>query len=187
MKKDAKLWNFDFTDWSDAEAIVARKKGFVFHAVAIAENSVGGRYYMTSYAWQGGKIRYKQGFNVADCKPYKEGNMDKLKAELKRIKRNSNELKTKVESQTSTITRLANQAEKLNARVDSLEKDKTNLTVLLDECRGDLVEAEKDNKRLKNKVNNQERQMIAIQWHKGNLNTLGKIFAYLIKTIGIKK
>ena len=66
----ANLWNFNFTDWSKAEAVKAFGQGEVVDVVAEATNSLGGKYYMTAYSYNGGAIRQTNGFNVKDCEDY---------------------------------------------------------------------------------------------------------------------
>lgn len=69
--RDANLWNFNFTKWSDAKAIGSYPAGYVVsNVVAIATNSLGGQYYMTSYSYDNGAIKATNGFNIADVKDY---------------------------------------------------------------------------------------------------------------------
>lgn len=64
------LWNFNFTDWAKAQAVQAYGKGSVIDVVAIATNSLGGKYYMTAYSYNNGAIRATNGFNIKDCSDY---------------------------------------------------------------------------------------------------------------------
>lgn len=66
----ANLWNFNFTDWSKAEAVKAFENGSVIDVVAVAKNALGGEYYMTAYSYNGGSIRQTNGFNVKDAIDY---------------------------------------------------------------------------------------------------------------------
>lgn len=66
----ANLWNFNFTDWSKAEAVKAFDNGSVIDVVAVAKNALGGEYYMTAYSYNGGSIRQTNGFNVKDAIDY---------------------------------------------------------------------------------------------------------------------
>jgi len=68
--RSSNLWNFNFTDWSKAQAVQPFPAGNLVDVVAIATNSVGGRYYMTSYSYNNGAIRATNGFNVVDCEDY---------------------------------------------------------------------------------------------------------------------
>jgi len=69
--RDANLWNFNFTRWADAKAVGSYPSGYVVsNVVAIATNSLGGKYYMTEYSYNNGAIRATNGFNVADVKDY---------------------------------------------------------------------------------------------------------------------
>lgn len=70
LKVSANLWNFNFTDWSKAQAVKAHGQGSVIDVVAIATNALGGKYYMTAYSYNNGAIRATNGFNVADCEDY---------------------------------------------------------------------------------------------------------------------
>lgn len=70
LKYAANLWDFNFTDWAKARAVQGYPKGHAIEAVAIATNALGGKYYMTAYSYNGGKIRATNGFNVADCEEY---------------------------------------------------------------------------------------------------------------------
>lgn len=64
------LWNFNFTDWSKAQSIQPYQAGTVIDVVAIATNSLGGKYYMTAYSYNEGAIRATNGFNTKDCEDY---------------------------------------------------------------------------------------------------------------------
>jgi len=64
------LWDFNFTSWSSAKAIKTYGAGELIDVVAIATNSLGGRYYMTAYSFNEGNIRATNGFNVVDVKDY---------------------------------------------------------------------------------------------------------------------
>lgn len=66
----ANLWNFNFTDWSKAQAVKAYENGAVIDVVAVAKNSLGGEYYMTAYSYNGGAIRQTNGFNIKDAVDY---------------------------------------------------------------------------------------------------------------------
>jgi hypothetical protein len=69
--RDANLWNFNFTKWSDAKAVGSYPNGYVVsNVVAIATNAVGGKYYMTGYSYNNGAIRATNGYNVNDVKNY---------------------------------------------------------------------------------------------------------------------
>jgi N-acetylmuramoyl-L-alanine amidase len=69
--RDANLWNFNFTSWSTAKAVGSYPTGYVVsNVVAIATNSLGGKYYMTEYSYNNGAIRATNGFNVKDVKDY---------------------------------------------------------------------------------------------------------------------
>lgn len=70
LTKDANLWNFNFNDWSKAQAVKAFAAGEVVDVVAIAKNALGGEYYMTAYSYNNGAIRQTNGFNKADCIDY---------------------------------------------------------------------------------------------------------------------
>jgi len=72
LNKSAVLWDFAFNNWSDAKAIKGYQKGHVIDVVAQATNSLGGKYYMTAYSYNGGNIRYTHGFNVVDCDDFTE-------------------------------------------------------------------------------------------------------------------
>lgn len=64
------LWNFNFTDWSKAQAVKPFDTGAVVDVVAIAKNALGGEYYMTAYSYNDGAIRQTNGFNIKDCVDY---------------------------------------------------------------------------------------------------------------------
>lgn len=70
--RDTYLWNFNFTDWSKAKKATNEvyKKGRVVDVVAVATNSLGGRYLMTAYSYNGGKINATNGWNEKDTKDY---------------------------------------------------------------------------------------------------------------------
>ena len=70
LKVAANLWNFNFTDWTKAQAIQPYGAGSVIDVVAVAKNALGGRYYMTAYSYNDGAIRATNGFNVNDCEDY---------------------------------------------------------------------------------------------------------------------
>jgi len=72
LKRAANLWNFNFTDWAKAQSVGSYPAGYVIDVVAVATNAVGGKYYMTAYSYDGGKIRATNGFNTADCDDFKE-------------------------------------------------------------------------------------------------------------------
>ena len=69
-KQLANLWDFNFTEWSDAKAIKAFNAGDTIDVVAIATNARGGKYYMTAYSYNDGNIRATNGINVVDVKDY---------------------------------------------------------------------------------------------------------------------
>lgn len=69
--RNANLWDFNFTDWSKAKPVKGFKKGERLDVVAIATNSLGGKYYMTEYSYNGGKIRATNGININDARDYK--------------------------------------------------------------------------------------------------------------------
>jgi len=64
------LWNFNFTNWTKAQAVQPYGQGSVIDVVAIAKNALGAEYYMTAYSYNNGAIRATNGFNVKDCKDY---------------------------------------------------------------------------------------------------------------------
>lgn len=70
LVRTANLWNFDFNAWANAKSIQTYQQGYVIDVVAEATNSLGGKYYMTAYSYDEGRIRATNGFNVADCKDY---------------------------------------------------------------------------------------------------------------------
>lgn len=72
LVRNANLWNFNFTKWSDAQSIKDYPAGYVIDVVAEATNALGGKYYMTAYSYNGGQVRATNGFNTADCKDYVE-------------------------------------------------------------------------------------------------------------------
>jgi hypothetical protein len=67
LKWAANLWNFNFAAWNQAKSIQGYPAGYVITVVAIGKNSLGGKYYMTAYSYDDGRIRATNGFNVADC------------------------------------------------------------------------------------------------------------------------
>ena len=70
LKVAANLWNFNFTDWSKAQAVKPYGAGSVIDVVAVATNALGGKYYMTAHSYDEGRIRATHGFNVKDCEDY---------------------------------------------------------------------------------------------------------------------
>lgn len=74
LKYAANLWNFNFTDWSKAQAVKGYPAGFVIDVVAEATNALGGKYYMTAHSYNNsGKSAVPfatNGFNAVDCKDY---------------------------------------------------------------------------------------------------------------------
>lgn len=71
LTRDANLWNFNFTSWSNAKSVGSYPKGHVIsNVVAIARNALGGEYYMTEYSYNNGAIRATNGFNKSDVKDY---------------------------------------------------------------------------------------------------------------------
>jgi len=70
LTRATNLWNFNFTDWSKAQAVKAYENGAVIDVVAVAKNALGGEYYMTAYSYNGGAIRQTNGFNVKDAVDY---------------------------------------------------------------------------------------------------------------------
>lgn len=68
--RTANLWNFNFSDWSKAQAVKPYGAGELIDVVAIATNALGGKYYMTAYSYNEGNIRSTNGFNVVDCEDY---------------------------------------------------------------------------------------------------------------------
>jgi N-acetylmuramoyl-L-alanine amidase CwlA len=71
LTRDANLWNFNFTKWSDAKSVGSYPAGHVIDVVAEATNQLGGKYLMTAYSYNNGAIRATNGFNTADVKDYK--------------------------------------------------------------------------------------------------------------------
>ena len=71
MIRIANLWNFNFSDWSKAQAVKVYGKDELIDVVAIAKNALGGEYYMTAYSYNNGSIRQTSGFNIKDCEDYK--------------------------------------------------------------------------------------------------------------------
>lgn len=70
LNKDANLWNFNYTDWNNAQPIKAYTKGEkIDNIVAIATNGLGAKYYVTEYSYQN---HITNGFNVVDCDDYIE-------------------------------------------------------------------------------------------------------------------
>ncbi|MGI9028165.1 MAG: peptidoglycan recognition protein family protein [Candidatus Saccharimonadales bacterium] len=71
--RPTRLWDFNFTDYSKAQAIgEVYPAGWTVDVVAQATNQLGSKYLMTAYSYDGGKIRYTRGFNVVDTKDYVE-------------------------------------------------------------------------------------------------------------------
>lgn len=68
--RTANLWNFNFSDWSKAQAVKTYGQDELIDVVAIATNALGGKYYMTAYSYNDGNIRSTNGFNVVDCADY---------------------------------------------------------------------------------------------------------------------
>jgi len=74
--RTANLWNFNFTEWSKAQAANPAEfangypQGYTIDVVAEATNALGGKYYMTAYSYNQGNIRATNGFNVKDTKDY---------------------------------------------------------------------------------------------------------------------
>lgn len=66
--RNASLWDFDFTSWNNAKAVKGYPKGHTIDVVAIATNSLGGKYYMTAHSYDNGKIAFTNGFNVVDAR-----------------------------------------------------------------------------------------------------------------------
>ena len=65
LNKDTSLWNFDFTEWKDAKSVENYGEGTVIeNIVAVATNSLGGKYFMTEYSYNN---NIHNGFNVVDC------------------------------------------------------------------------------------------------------------------------
>lgn len=72
LNKASNLWNFNFTDWSKAQAVASYQKGHTVDVVAEATNQLGGKYYMTAYSYNNGNVRATNGFNVKDADDFKE-------------------------------------------------------------------------------------------------------------------
>lgn len=70
LKISTNLWNFNFTDWSKAQAVQAYGQGSIIDVVAVATNALGAQYYMTAYSYNNGAIRATNGFNIKDCEDY---------------------------------------------------------------------------------------------------------------------
>lgn len=70
LKVTTNLWNFNFTDWTKAQAVTPYGQGSVIDVVAIATNSLGAKYYMTAYSYNNGAIRATNGFNIKDAEDY---------------------------------------------------------------------------------------------------------------------
>lgn len=70
IKHTASLWDFNFTSWAKAKAVKTYGAGHIVDVVAVATNSLGGKYYMTAYSYNDGKIRATHGFNQVDCVDY---------------------------------------------------------------------------------------------------------------------
>ena len=70
LNKDTNLWDFNFTDYTKAQAVKAYPAGTVIDVVAIATNTLGSKYYMTAYSYNDGDIKATNGFNVADADDY---------------------------------------------------------------------------------------------------------------------
>lgn len=68
--RTANLWNFNFSNWANAQAIKTYGANELIDVVAIATNALGGKYYMTAYSYDEGHIRATNGFNTADCKDF---------------------------------------------------------------------------------------------------------------------
>lgn len=68
--KVALLWDFNFTDWAMAKSVKTFGANELIDVVAVAENALGGKYYMTAYSYNGGAIRQTYGINVVDVKDY---------------------------------------------------------------------------------------------------------------------
>lgn len=73
LTKNTYLWDFNFTDWSKAKKAspTLYPAGHLVDVVAVAKNALGGRYYMTAYSYNEGKIRATNGFNIVDAEDYK--------------------------------------------------------------------------------------------------------------------
>lgn len=73
LTRNANLWDFNFTDWSKAKPVKTHNSGEkIENIVAIATNSVGGKYYMTEYSYNNGNIRATNGFNINDARDWTE-------------------------------------------------------------------------------------------------------------------
>ncbi len=70
LVRTANLWNFNFSDWSKAQAVKTYGVNELIDVVAVATNALGGKYYMTAYSYNEGNIRSTNGFNVVDCEDY---------------------------------------------------------------------------------------------------------------------
>jgi len=68
--RTANLWDFNFSDWSKAQAVKTYGVNELIDVVAVATNALGGKYYMTAYSYNEGNIRSTNGFNVVDCEDY---------------------------------------------------------------------------------------------------------------------
>lgn len=68
--RTANLWNFNFSNWANAQAVKTYGANELIDVVAIATNALGGKYYMTAYSYNEGNIRSTNGFNVVDCEDY---------------------------------------------------------------------------------------------------------------------
>lgn len=68
--RTANLWDFNFTDWTKAQAVKSYPAGSVIDVVAVGKNSLGGEYYMTAYSFNNGAVRATNGFNVHDTEDY---------------------------------------------------------------------------------------------------------------------
>lgn len=67
--RDANLWNFNFTNWTNAKAVKGYKKGEkIDNIVAIATNTLGAKYYVTEYSYNS---KTTNGININDAKDYK--------------------------------------------------------------------------------------------------------------------
>ena len=70
IKHTASLWDFNFTNWANAKSVKTYGAGHLVDVVAVATNALGGKYYMTAYSYNGGKVRATHGFNLVDCVDY---------------------------------------------------------------------------------------------------------------------
>lgn len=70
LVRTANLWNFNFSNWANAQAVKTYGANELIDVVAIATNALGGKYYMTAYSYNDGNIRSTNGFNVVDCEDY---------------------------------------------------------------------------------------------------------------------